>query len=371
MNFNLSENILIQSIEHSNLAHTISRLDEDMELMYVNQAFLDKTGYERDEVIGRNCRFLQGEGTDPDAINQIKAAIANLQTLDIEILNYKKDGTPFWNRLMMAPVYDDNKEPVAYIGIQSDVTQAKEEQRLEQERQKLEALGRMTANISHEIKNTFQPVKLMSDMLQDWENLDQERIQRCLEILSENVELAAYVVNDVLRFSRKAEVGEENILVSDLIAQVPSYAKNLVHSRIQLEIQIEDMGDNDHSVILNLNGLYQVMMNLINNAIFAIKDSGVIRLYMYPELVNEESASTLGLRSGEYICIAIEDDGDGMDEKIASSAFDPFFSTKSPGDGTGLGLSISYRIVKSWNGTIKLESELDKGSTLTIYLPVA
>jgi PAS domain S-box-containing protein len=163
MNIDIENNILIHAIEHSNLAHTISRITGDMELIYVNQAFLDQTGYERDEVLKRNCRFLQGEGTNPDTVDLIRKAIANFKSIDIEILNYKKDGTPFWNRLRMSPVYDDENNPIAFIGVQSDVTHIHEQNRIEQERQKLEALGRLTGNISHEIKNALQPVKLMAE----------------------------------------------------------------------------------------------------------------------------------------------------------------------------------------------------------------
>jgi PAS domain S-box-containing protein len=84
--FDLPKDILIQSIEHSNLAHTISSIDGDMELTYVNQAFLDTTGYTRDEVIGRNCRFLQGAGTDPETVKTIRKSVAEFKSIDISEL---------------------------------------------------------------------------------------------------------------------------------------------------------------------------------------------------------------------------------------------------------------------------------------------
>lgn len=367
----LPKDILIQSIEHSNLAHTISSIDGDMELTYVNQAFLDTTGYARDEVVGRNCRFLQGAGTDPETVKAIRDSVAQFKSIDIEILNYKKDGTSFWNHLRMTPVYDANKKPIAYLGIQSDVTHIHEQLRFEQERQKMEALGRMTGNISHEIKNALQPVKLMADALKDWKSLDDDKIARCIEILSDNVEIADKITHDVLRFSRRSSSDLEKINTEDLRPDVIRFLQNLLHGQIDFERNII-ANPNTHNVFVHirLNHLYQILINLVNNALHAMKDHGKLTLHWGHKDISEITAYELGLNTGTYLCIGIEDNGCGMDEKTMKSAFDPFFSTKSPGEGTGLGLSISYKIVKEWNGTIHVSSKVNAGSIFTIYLPV-
>lgn len=371
MNKSLKNDILIQSIEHSNLAHTISRLDGDMELTYVNEAFLRDTGYERDEVVGRNCRFLQGEGTNPEHIQKIRDAIKNIESIDIEILNYKKSGEPFWNRLRMAPVFDDQEKPIAYIGIQTDVTHIRENLRLDAERQKLEALGRLTGNISHEIKNALQPVQLMAETLKDWKSLDEERIVRCIEILNDNIGVADRVVRDVLSFSRKPDDALEKIPVEDLKSEVFRFTKNLLHSRVTFSENIEDYPhEHEGYVEIRENQLFQILMNLVSNALYAMEDKGMLTLrWSYEELKTEHSVE-LGVASGPYLCIGVTDTGCGMDDKTIKSAFDPFYSTKPPGEGTGLGLSISYRIVKEWDGTINIQSQMDKGSAFTIYLPL-
>ena len=371
MNIDIKNNILIKSIEHSNLAHTISSIDGDMELIYVNQAFLDETGYTRNEVIGRNCRFLQGDGTDRKAVQKIRQALKDLKQIDIEILNYRKDGTPFWNRLRMSPVFDEENTPIAYIGIQSDITEIKEKNRIDQERQKLEALGRMTGNISHEIKNALQPVKLMAEALNDWNDLNHEQIKRCIDILNDNVNLADKITRDVLRFSRKSNDEREKIDIATLKAEVLSMTKNLLHSRIDLEAHIQDHEtDNKLFVEITSNHLQQVMINLINNALHAMDDKGKMTLHIEQKKLNQSEAKEIQLQEQSYICISIEDTGCGMDAKTMEVIFDPFFSTKSPDEGTGLGLSISYRIAKEWNGTIDVYSTKDKGSTFVVYIPL-
>ncbi len=95
-------------------------------LIYVNEGFERLTGYSSDEVLGTNCRFLQGPETDPAAREEIRGALRERRECRLEILNYRKDGTPFWNRLSLTPVRDSNGEATHYIGVQSDVTSRRE-----------------------------------------------------------------------------------------------------------------------------------------------------------------------------------------------------------------------------------------------------
>jgi PAS domain S-box-containing protein len=98
----------------------------DNPIVFANDAFLVLTGYERDEVMGRNCRFLQGEGTDPAAVDQMRAAIRDEVDINLDILNYRKDGTPFWNALYLSPVTNEAGELRYFFASQLDVTERKE-----------------------------------------------------------------------------------------------------------------------------------------------------------------------------------------------------------------------------------------------------
>ena len=112
----------------------------DNPLIYVNEGFERLTGYSAEEVIGRNCRFLQGPDTDPEATEVIREALRHQRACAVQILNYRKDGTPFWNRLSITPVRDAGGRVTHYIGIQSDVTVQKEAERaLEAANRQLEA----------------------------------------------------------------------------------------------------------------------------------------------------------------------------------------------------------------------------------------
>ncbi|GAA4730282.1 SpoIIE family protein phosphatase [Isoptericola chiayiensis] len=107
----------------SHLSFTISDPSQpDNPLIWVNPAFCEVTGYSTEEVLGYNCRFLQGEGTDPAAVQRIRAALAEGSTVGTTLLNYRKDGTPFWNQVVISPVLGEDGEVTHHVGIQTDVT---------------------------------------------------------------------------------------------------------------------------------------------------------------------------------------------------------------------------------------------------------
>ncbi|MBB6644894.1 PAS domain S-box protein [Halobellus ruber] len=107
---------------------------DDNPLIYVNDRFTEMTGYPEEEVLGSNCRFLQGEHTNPEAVAQMREAIASEEPVTVELRNYRQDGTEFWNRVSIAPVYGDDGELTNYVGFQQDVTEEKEhEQKLHEE----------------------------------------------------------------------------------------------------------------------------------------------------------------------------------------------------------------------------------------------
>ena len=98
----------------------------DNPLVFANSGFYRMTGYNAEEVVGRNCRFLQGPGTDPEAVHQIRMALEQGERCVVELLNYTQDGQPFWNRLSIVPVFGEGEKPTHYVGIQSNVTALRE-----------------------------------------------------------------------------------------------------------------------------------------------------------------------------------------------------------------------------------------------------
>lgn len=364
----LTNEVLIQSIEYSTVSHSIARIDGDRALVYVNNAFLDATGYARDEVIGRNCRFLQGPGTDPEAVAAIRRALDALEPLEIQIVNHRKDGAPFLNHLRLTPVFDAARNPIAFVGVQSDVTRLHEDHRIEQERRKMEALGRMAANVSHEIKNALQPVKIVTDVLKDWRALTDDQRARSLEILDENVAVADGIVKDVLSYARKRGTDVEDIALDDLKRDVAAFVRHQIPERVAFVL--EDAAHGAGYVRARRNHILQVLTNLVSNAVHAMDGAGRLSLLWRFEEIGPAKARRLGLKTGPHLVVGIADTGCGIDAKYAGEIFGPFFSTKPPGEGTGLGLSVSAQIVKTWGGALDFVSAPGAGTTFFVHLPI-
>ena len=124
----------------------------DRPLIYVNEGFERVTGYPAAEVLGRNCRFLQGADTDPAAVAEIRAAVAGKRECVVEILNYRRDGSTFWNRLSITPVCDESGEVTHYIGVQSDVSARRQaEEGLRRAKEALEQDLRLAARVQQSL----------------------------------------------------------------------------------------------------------------------------------------------------------------------------------------------------------------------------
>lgn len=122
---------------------------EDLPIVFANRAFRRLTGYAEEEVLGRNCRFLQGPKTDPEPIARIRQAIANEDVVVVELLNYRKNGTTFWNALHLGPIYNDKGELVYFFGSQWDVSDVRAARAEEQHARE------MARELSHRMKNMF------------------------------------------------------------------------------------------------------------------------------------------------------------------------------------------------------------------------
>jgi PAS domain S-box-containing protein len=128
----------------------------DNPVVFANKAFLDLTGYEEKEVLGRNCRFLQGPRTDREHVRMLREAVEAHQPISIEILNYKRDGTAFWNAVFVGPVTSPDGELLYFFASQLDVTRRRDSEDSARQAQKMEAVGQLTAGLAHDFNNLLQ-----------------------------------------------------------------------------------------------------------------------------------------------------------------------------------------------------------------------
>lgn len=161
----------------------------DNPIIYVNEGFLSMAGYEYEEVIGKNCRFLQGEDTDKDSVREIKEALQDKKKISIKLRNYRKDGTPFWNDLTIDPFYMEEEGKYYFIGIQNDITKQEEyQERLE-----------ITLKEIDRLSTPLVPVTDNTLVLPLIGNLSRERFEKITEIVvsDTNVRHATYLILDL------------------------------------------------------------------------------------------------------------------------------------------------------------------------------
>ncbi|ABK16316.1 integral membrane sensor signal transduction histidine kinase [Syntrophobacter fumaroxidans MPOB] len=228
---------------------------------------------------------------------------------------------------------------------------------------KMAALGKLAAGIAHEVNNPLAVIKekvgWMKDLLSEEDVEASENFKEfddAVKKIDYHVERARKVTHRLLGFARRMEPIQEQVTMNRVIEETVDFLKNEAHYR---NIEIRTTLDPDMpTTTSDSSQLQQVFLNILNNAIDAIGKNGVITISTGYDLKNRE------------LSVSIADDGPGIPSEVLGRVFDPFFTTKEVGKGTGLGLSISYSIVEKLGGTIKVASQVGKGTTFSIHLPI-
>ena len=337
----------------------------DCPLVFMNPAFTRMTGYTPEDVLGRNCRFLQGRGTEKEAVRAVRNAVTGKKPITIEFTNHRKDGRRFVNELRMAPVLDDSGQLVAYIGIQHDVTARKRAEvetgkaRRAAERANQEKSD-FLAFMSHEVRTPLHGVMgtlslLLDTALDAEQRAYAETAQRCGTTL-------LHTVNELLDLSRieagKLDIHSAPFALADIIKDVLDLL-----GPAAAEKGIEFSASLDHLLPGQLVGdagrIRQVLVNLVDNAVnFTHRGSVEIRIAALPD---------------GHVGFAVTDTGIGIPLKLRSVLFTRFAQGEANGEpnGSGLGLAICKRLVALMGGQIAVDSTPGRGSTFFFDLPLA
>jgi len=242
------------------------------------------------------------------------------------------------------------------------------EQQLQQS-QKLEAIGRLAGGVAHDFNNLLTVILGYADTLVDDPSLGEAARGGAGQIVSAG-ERAAALTRQLLAFSRKQVLRSAIVSPADILRGMEEMLRRLIGELIEVRVRVREPVGLVHA---DTSQLEQVLMNLAVNARDAMGRGGVLEfdLYSVRAASDEELGKQLpsGAAMGDYVVLAVTDDGVGMDEETRKHVFEPFFTTKEAGDGTGLGLAMVYGIVVQSGGYIDLESRPGEGTTFRIFLP--
>ena len=329
----------------------------DLVLSYVNPSFEAMTGYTLEEVEGRNCRFLQGDDTDQPGLTLLREAIRNGRGTVAVLKNYRKDGTAFWNELVLSPIRSRAGKLTHFVGVQTDVTERVEFETAIRESEKLAVVGRLSAAIAHEINN---PLESLMNLVYLAERSEPEDTRQYLAMMDQELRRMKLITAQSLRFSRQSH-RPEAIQPTELLDSILLMQK----ARIEGVGVAVDRRDRFSDSIVCMEGeIRQVINNLVSNATDAAKGKGQ-RLWVRTRPATDLKAG----RSG--ILITIADNGVGMSSRTRQKMFEAFFTTKG-NQGTGLGLWVSKGIVDRHHGRIRVRSrteQQDTGTVFQVFLP--
>lgn len=352
-----AQSVLLAALEATPVNVTIADARRaDRPLVYVNSAFTRTTGYAADEVLGRNCRFLQGPDTDPSAVERLRATLSHGEAIELEILNYRKSGEPFWNALVITPVRDARGTLAAFVGLQLDVTRKRKASEQANHDAKMLALGALAGGVAHEINNLLQPMLTFPELIGPALPGDAAEERAWLALIEEHARAARAAVRSILAFSRKETGGIGPVDVVEAVERAlaglaPQLPEGVALRREGALARAERLG----SVVAG-SSLAQAVTNLALNAIHAMPDGGTL---------------TVGVeRLGAEIALVVSDTGVGMSDEVRARVFEPFFTTKPLGEGTGLGLALVHADVGRWGGRIAVESAPGRGSRFTLFLNI-
>ena len=329
---------------------------DDSPIVFCNQAFEHLTGYTQEEILGHNCRFLQGAETDQGAVEDIRRALATNDEIHLELLNYRKDGSSFWNALFISPVIDVEGKLVYHFASQLDVSRRRDAEAIVQQAQRLETLGTMASSVAHEFNN------LMTIVLANLERLEAEtdagRRTKQIERATWGAQRATKLTDQMLSFARRQFHDNQTLDVNQTLADCDAILDQMAGSgvRVRLELWTEPL-----LASLDASQLEMALLNLVRNAADAAPGSE-IAIRTRPRAYN-------GPASEPAVEIAVVDQGTGMTPEVARRALEPFFTTKSLGKGTGLGLSMVKGFVEQSRGKVEIDTALGAGTTIRMIFP--
>jgi two-component system cell cycle sensor histidine kinase/response regulator CckA len=342
--------------------------------MDINPAGVELFGYpSKEELLNTPVKYVYSNPRDRERVRESIEKDGYVKDYELEFI--KKDGEPITalvTATLVRDKYMDKDGPgkiAAYRGIIRDITDKK---RLEQQliqAQKMEAIGTLAGGIAHDFNNILGVIVGYTELA--LEDLPESTpVRNNIRQVLVAAERASELVKQILAFSRQSERTRKPLALNPVIKESLKLLRSSLPATIEIRHHIRvDAGDD--VVLADPTQIHQVMMNLAANAAHAMRENGGIMEVSLDEVyLDPESAlKHKNIQPGSYLRLTVSDTGHGIPGVVMKRIFEPYFTTKNPGEGTGMGLAVIHGIVKSHGGDITVYSDPGKGSTFHVYLP--
>jgi PAS domain S-box-containing protein len=323
-------------------------------------------GYQKEEIIGKPASILHR----PDDAARFPEIHQKMREGNVgftgETTLIRKSGEPFIAMFSTYPIFDQNGKMYSALGVSIDINEKKRLETQLLQTQKIESVGRLAGGVAHDFNNMLGVILGHTELALLMADEDNDLVSDLKEI-QKAAKRSADITKQLLAFARKEIISPKKLDLNDTVESMLNMLRRLIGEDIDLVWQ---PSANLWPVKMDPSQIDQILANLCINARDAIAGVGKLTIETGRKSFDEGyCCEHPGFIPGDFVLLAVSDNGCGMDKETLDNLFEPFFTTKEVGKGTGLGLASVYGIVKQNNGFINVYSEPDQGSTFRIYLP--
>ncbi len=326
---------------------------------WLNKSALERIGLPCDMILGKRCHELKLCKLSDIKSCPVYQVLQDGTMKEVEITFNDK----IW-QVKAFPIKDKNKSLKGVFEVITDITEKKTHEMQSLQNQRIQIVGRLASGIAHDFNNILTIIKGYSELI--LQDIDQENpLYGDIDEIYQASKRAEILVRKLLTFTKKDIVKKEFVSINEVILSMKNMIERLLEENIVLTLELHP---NIPEVYMDKGHIEQIIMNLIVNAKEAMPGGGNLTIKTDVSKDNESAIYNRGDSRGNYITLSVKDTGMGMDEATKSRIFEPFYTSKKK--GSGLGLSITYDIVKSYGGSIVVDSEPAKGSRFDVYLRI-
>ena len=287
-------------------------------------------------------------------------------SIALEILNYKRDGTPFWNAVFIGPVFDQQGKLLYFFASQLDVTRRRNSEQAFRQAQKMEAIGQLTAGLAHDFNNLLQVVNGNLELLGS--RVDGDRAKRYIGNARSAAERGAKLTRQLLAFARKTRLEPQADRPQPAGQRIRRRDRKL--ARRARSISSSTCAAACRGSMVDAEQLEMALLNVAHER--ARRDAGRRAGHDRRPVRSASNGDSAArhLPEGDYVALEVRDEGTGMTAEVIERATEPFFTTKTQGKGTGLGLAMASGFVQQSRGRLEIESEPGEGATMRFLFPV-
>ncbi len=332
------------------------------DILTFNPGAEESLGWKAEEVAGRSIGELFPDIREREKLQ--RRVVTEGAVRDHETRLLRRDGTAVPVNMTLSQLKDADDNMVGTVGIAKDISKRRSLLQQMMQSERMAAVGRLAAGVAHEINNPLAVIGeiagYLEELLEDDPKVDDpetlEELTDSMPKIIKQVKRCRSITFRLLTFARKSAAREEQAHVNAAIEEIiPFVEKDARLAKVEIDLSLDDTIPRVRMEELQLQ---EIFINLISNAIQAVPTDGSGRIWVKTQLV-----------SGK-VQVTVRDNGPGIEANVADRLFDPFVTTKAPGQGTGLGLSICYAIVKRYDGEITVQTHPGEGATFKVTLPI-